>query len=789
MRLLPPRLAAIAPLLLNGYALVLNVGLTAVLGVVFWMVATRLYSKEQVGIAAALISSMMTISYFAQMNLSSFLTRFIPEAKSGAGRLIAKTYALTGTLSALIALLFAAGVGFVAEPLEVVRNDTMLLLLFVSATVLWTLFAMQDAALSGLRRSTVVPISNSVYAVAKIALLFIPVAYALSSHLGIFFAWAIPLIPIVIVVNSVIYRSLSRIPPGPGHHGPDLRSATRFWGWDFIGTLALGAAYGVAPLMVTASAGVEATAAYHLAWSASYSIYLVGNAMSTSLVAEGAADQTRLRRLIVDSLSHALVLVSGLILFALIFAPQIMALFGPAYIEDGTPTLRILALSCLPWSVTTIFCATARVRRKTRSIAIVQIGTLLILLAVSAPLVTRYGAQGVAMGWLVANSAMCLGIILHMIRKEGWIGFTDWMLSLASSGRRLAALLPLPSPSRKKEEPTIPASVLEGLENSSLKGLSPIRAKGSLTDVVVLLYGGKTAKDEARLVLKLSRTKNGIAAIRRNAAALKSIAADPRLGPHADLMPKITLEESWGDCFCTAETAVHGTEGRRVLRKGKGVGATMTAVMTTLADMHHRTATACVIDEAWAQDWIDDPIDAVAAARKKAGRDKAEALAWLRAELRGLFIGRDAMLGLGHGDIWLGNLFFKGDEADNEKLRLSGLVDWDTCRHNALLATDACQLALSVRMEQSGEEFGLVVRELLRAGHWSNKEQAIFSAAGLDAEFGLHGDPALRRGILLLTWLHHVAMVIGQSKNGNWRRFWSFVNVDLVLAALPRGAR
>ena len=55
----------IAPLLLNGYALVLNAGMTALLGIVFWMVATRLYTREQVGLAAALISAMTTISYFS----------------------------------------------------------------------------------------------------------------------------------------------------------------------------------------------------------------------------------------------------------------------------------------------------------------------------------------------------------------------------------------------------------------------------------------------------------------------------------------------------------------------------------------------------------------------------------------------------------------------------------------------------------------------------------------------------------------------------------------------------
>lgn len=75
------------------------------------------------------------------------------------------------------------------------------------------------------------------------------------------------------------------------------------------------------------------------------------------------------------------------------------------------------------------------------------------------------------------------------------------------------------------------------------------------------------------------------------------------------------------------------------------------------------------------------------------------------------------------------------DHGEDGKLRLSGLVDWDTCRYDAPVAVDACQLGLSDRMEQNGEEFGLVVRDLLREGHWTEKEAAIFLAAGLQAEF------------------------------------------------------
>lgn len=774
----------IAPLLLNGYALVLNAGMTALLGIVFWMVATRLYTREQVGLAAALISAMTTISYFSQMNMSSYLTRFLPGAGGGAGRLIAQAYAMAGFVSAVAALIFASGVGFVAEPLEILGGNAGLTGVFVAATVLWSIFALQDAALSGLRRATWVPTSNTVYAVVKIGLLLGVSGFALSSPQGIFFAWIVPLLPIVVVVNALIYRGLPRVRHDRGERHLDLRSASRFWGWDFLGSLALGAAFGLAPLMITAAAGVEATASYHLAWSFAYSIYLVGRAMSTSLVAEGATDPIRLRRLISDSLSHALLLIFGGVVVILAFAPQIMGLFGQSYVEDGAPVLRLLALSCLPWAVTTIYCAAARVRRRTRSVAIVQIATLVLFAAVSGPLVGGYGAQGVAIGWLVAHTTVCLGIGLRVLWTGGWVDLDHWMLSMAGSGLRLANALLRPAFERRGRQGALPSDVIDGLSRSSLRGLLVQPVTGGLTDVAVFLLR-REGETEACAVLKISAREKGIAALRRNSQTLRSLNADPRLGVHINLLPRLLLEEGWGRWHCTAETAVPGIEGRRALKSGKGLDAALTAVAATLADMHRRTATLCHLDERWARDWIDRPIDTLGQGRG----DRAVALARLKAELRDVFVGREVALGLGHGDVWPGNLFFMAHPADGGRLAFSGLVDWDTCRSDAPAAVDICQLGLALRMERSGEELGPVVRSLLLQGHWTAEELAVFAAAGRQGTVGQASDPALRRGILLLTWVRHVAMVIGQSERAAAHRFWGRVNVDLVLSTLQRQTR
>lgn len=781
------RLPAVAPLLLNGYALVANAGLSAVLGIVFWMAATRLYSQENVGLAAALITSMTTISYFAQMNLSSFLTRFLPASGSGAGPLIAKTYGISGAASILVATVFALGIGHFAEPLDFIRDNPAALVFFVVATVFWSLFALQDAALSGLRRSALVPVENTAYAVLKIALLIGLGLAAFSTPLGIFLAWSIPLVPVVIVTNLIIWKGLPDAREENGRRGPGLGRAAQFVGWDFLGSLALGSGFGLATLVVTARAGAEATAVYQLAWSFTYSIYLLGRAMSVSLVAEGANQPVRLRRLTADSLAHSLFLVLGAVVVIMLFAPWIMGLFGPDYVKEGAPVLRVLVLSCLPWAVTTIFCAVARVQHQTRSVAVVQIGTLVVLAAVSAMLVGDHGAIGVAFGWLVAHTVVLAGIVLRTVVREGWFGPIDWLLALAGSAMRMVQSLPaatLPFASRRQEQP-LPPEILAVIGRTPLRTMTMLRLDGSLTDSNVILF---RSEGILRAVLKYSGTGRGIAELERNASVLKSLAEHEEIRGFSAMLPVIMAEERWDKGYCTVETAVSGTEGRSLLREGRNLSSAMASAVRTLSELHRLTARTGILDEDWAKGWIDGPTDTIRRVVRRGGPGAAPSLDRLRADLRAVFVGREARIGLGHGDAWLGNMFFVSGEGGTGATQTSGLIDWGGSRPDALAAVDACHLALTLRMERRGEEMGTVVSDLLQGGAWSPDEMDCFNAGGLAADFGAGPDQGLPRGILVLTWLSHVSTVIAKSDRARLNLFWSIVNVDRVLRAIDRAS-
>src|SRR5204862_8326738 len=92
------------PLHRDAYALVANSGFTAATGMLYWILAAKAFSAHAVGLNSALISSMMFLAGVAGLNLSNVVVRFLPEAGRRTGRLVARCYAGTAALAAILAV-------------------------------------------------------------------------------------------------------------------------------------------------------------------------------------------------------------------------------------------------------------------------------------------------------------------------------------------------------------------------------------------------------------------------------------------------------------------------------------------------------------------------------------------------------------------------------------------------------------------------------------------------------------------------------------------------------------
>ncbi|HJZ47162.1 MAG TPA: LysM domain-containing protein [Roseiflexaceae bacterium] len=405
------------PLYRNGYALILSAATTSGLGVLYWMLATRYYPAEVVGLNSALISAMLFVAGVAQLSLVSVITRFLPRAGHATGRLIGVAYALTLTTAALAGLLFVLGTRIWSPELAFLGASPLFTLWFVLATMAWCIFTLQDSVLAAMKQAVWVPIENTIFAVAKIALLL---AWPAARY-GIFASWTIPGAVVLLPVNYLIFgRLLPRHTHASAARAEPLlpRRIAGYAASNYLGSMLSLAVNTLLPLLVLHQLGARANAYFAQPWLIASSLQLVVGNMAVSLTVEAATDRERLAAYTRRALVHTARLLAPLVALLLIAAPHLLGLFGGEYAAEGAGLLRLLALGALPNLVNMLYLSVARVRNRVGAIVVVQAALCALALGLSYPLLQVYGITGVGIAWLTSQTLVAGGIALATLRPR-----------------------------------------------------------------------------------------------------------------------------------------------------------------------------------------------------------------------------------------------------------------------------------------------------------------------------------------------------------------------------------
>ena len=76
------------PLYRNAYSLMLSGAGNALLGMLFWAIASRAYPADIVGTSSAAVAALMFLTGVGGLYLDGALYRFLPRAGDATGRLI-----------------------------------------------------------------------------------------------------------------------------------------------------------------------------------------------------------------------------------------------------------------------------------------------------------------------------------------------------------------------------------------------------------------------------------------------------------------------------------------------------------------------------------------------------------------------------------------------------------------------------------------------------------------------------------------------------------------------------
>ncbi|MFF1378147.1 lipopolysaccharide biosynthesis protein [Streptomyces sp. NPDC058308] len=391
---LPGRGGGQSPLLRNAYALMLNTGISGVLGVGFWLAAARYYSESAVGQGSAAIAAMKLLAGLTAVTLTGALARFIPIAGRATGKLIFRTYAGSSAVVALAALVFLLTLDlwgpsyrFLHGPLHGIG--------FVLAVVAWSVLTLQDGVLTGLRNALWVPAGNTAFSVAKLGLL-IAMAAAIPTA-GVFVSWVASILVSVIPLGWLVFRRLvpRHVKATDGQaRPPTVREIGRFLAGDYTGSLFSLAVVYLVPVIVASQVSSVDNAYFYITTTIGGTVNLLAINMGASLTVEGAHDPALLAantRSALRRMATIMLPVCGTLFLA---APLILRMFGQGYADAATPLLRWFAVGALLRVVMETYFAVRRAQSKTSGIAWLQGLLCVLVLGLTLLLLPRMGLTG-----------------------------------------------------------------------------------------------------------------------------------------------------------------------------------------------------------------------------------------------------------------------------------------------------------------------------------------------------------------------------------------------------------
>ncbi len=402
------------PLYASAFFLWANAGMVALSGLVFWAVAARLYTTEEVGRGSAALSAITLLSMAAHLGLGMGLIRRLPSEIDPAQRSRLINFALTigAAVGGAAGAIFLLGLPLWSPGLSYLRGDWLYVLAFVFLTGLATFVPILTMTFVALRRAHNVLIFGVIMQAARIGL---PALFVHAGPFGIVAAAGLSTVAGMAVALLLLRKSERSYLPRPALSRSSMSSLLPFGLGNQGADLALWAPTLVLPLMVVSKLDAESAAHFYIGYFLG-TLTLTGiQGLATSLFSEGSNDEKLLSKNSRHGLLGSVLIAGAGAVLILAAGDKLLLVFGRAYAEEASGLLRLAALAALPASITYTYLAVLRVKRKIRLLLSISWTVSLFSLGLSYLLLAPMGIVGAGVGILSGQSLgalICLGLWL-----------------------------------------------------------------------------------------------------------------------------------------------------------------------------------------------------------------------------------------------------------------------------------------------------------------------------------------------------------------------------------------
>lgn len=395
----------------NALFLILGNLIAAAAGLLFWLLLARVahLPPSEIGIGYAIVGLGATIAVLAKGGLDTALLRSVPIASRHESARLLRIGILAGCGVAIVVSLGLAlaakvfGIPPALGPLGWALSGGIAVLLVVT----WlqdAYFLAEGDAQFGVRR-------NVVLAAARIA--FVLPIIGLAWFQPVATAWLLALVASALTAVAWRRHRIPRI----GRHVPRLeflgRSLRHGAGSasEFLPGLLL------APLALSID-GATVAGHFAIAWTSASLLFLVSSAVGRSaLAAMASGGPASIGPALGRGTLQLVATVAPAAAVGIIGAPWLLSIFGREYANKGADAFAILCASVLFVAPSCLYLALLRAEDRSGPLIAFPALMLLTLMVLAPILEMRFGLEGLAAAWLLANAPFGIFAALKLAKQ------------------------------------------------------------------------------------------------------------------------------------------------------------------------------------------------------------------------------------------------------------------------------------------------------------------------------------------------------------------------------------
>ena len=391
------------PFYKNSLYIYMNTIMSAGFGLIFFLIAARLYSAEYMGITSALISSAGIIVCLSGFGFQNSIIRFLPSHPNRIS-LISTSMFFSLFFTIFFSIIYIEGINFISPTLGFL-NEPFAGILFMSFLLFQLSINFFNSCFVSLRLAKYSFLQNFFLGSRLVFVLFLTSFGILGIFSSVVIAYMTAFIIGLLLINKL------GIAPRLIFEMHNIRDLWTFSFANYLSDSLSIAQTSILPIFILNTIGAKEAAYFSIAFSIANILYAIPGAIFTSMFVEGSHEEP-LNVVILKSIKLNFLILIPAIFFLFFFGNYLLCLFGRDYSENAFAILKILAISSVFVAINSMVISIMKIHKDAIRLAIINLFIFILVVLFSYLLPSHIGLIGVALGWGLSQLISSISFVI-----------------------------------------------------------------------------------------------------------------------------------------------------------------------------------------------------------------------------------------------------------------------------------------------------------------------------------------------------------------------------------------